>query len=95
LDVPVWNPRPAYPSSARKAGWEGCVEIALEVGSDGRVIQARVLSSSGYEILDRAALDALSRWRFAPRRSGSSLKTIHQEVVFRLENTHTVSLVQK
>ncbi len=84
LEAPVWNPRPAYPDSARKAGWEGLVAIEMEVGPDGRVVQARILSSSGHEILDRAALAALSRWRFAPRRS-SSVKILHQEVVFRLE----------
>lgn len=95
LDAPIWNPRPAYPSSARKAGWEGCVEIALEVAPDGRVIRARVLSSSGHGILDRAALAALGRWRFAPRRPGASMKTFHQEVVFRLEDATAVSLVQK
>ena len=91
-EAPVWNPLPAYPDSARKAGREGSVEIELEVGADGRVVEARILSSSGFEALDRAALDALRRWRFA---SGAFARTLRQEVVFRLENSGCTSLVQK
>ncbi len=94
-EAPLWNPRPAYPDSVRKAGWEGLVEIDLEVGADGRVVQARILSSSGFEALDRAALDALKRWRFTPRVAGAPARILRQEVVFRLENAGAASLVQK
>lgn len=86
VESPVWNPRPSYPQAARKAGWEGTVEVELEVGEDGRVVRSRVLSTSGHEILDRAALEALTRWRFE-RRALSIPRVIRQEVVYRLEST--------
>ena len=62
----VWNPKPAYPNRARRAGWEGFVEAELTVTSDGVVQDVRLLKSSGKDLLDTAALDALRMWRFAP-----------------------------
>ena len=81
----LWNPRPAYPAEARRQGWEGIVKVRLKVGSDGRVIEARVATSSSHATLDQAALSALQRWRFAPRSLGSSVQEFVQEVVFRLD----------
>ncbi|GEM_PF-5948859 len=62
----VWNPRPVYPERARRARWEGVVELELLIGSDGSVDSVRVLSSSGHALLDEAALAAVKRWRFTP-----------------------------
>ena len=45
-----------YPAQAMASGWEGSAEIRVEVGSDGRPRTATVARSSGYELLDRAAL---------------------------------------
>ncbi len=45
-----------YPAQAMASGWAGTAEIRVEVGSDGRPLAATVVRSSGYELLDRAAL---------------------------------------
>ncbi len=47
---------------------EGRVRVRLLVRSDGTVASAEVVVSSGDPELDRAALDALGRWRFEPAR---------------------------
>lgn len=57
---------PEYPARAARNGDTGTVRLALLVGADGRVNNARVASSSGSRDLDRAALNALSQCRFQP-----------------------------
>ncbi len=48
-----------YPSSAVRQGLQGEVRLEFKIEKDGRMTQIRVLNSSGYEILDRAILDAI------------------------------------
>ena len=58
--------KPDYPLNAARNGDTGTVTLALLVGPDGRVQDARVQKSSGHRELDRAALNALSLCRFKP-----------------------------
>lgn len=51
----------SYPPLARRNGWEGAVRLGYDVTSEGRVINVRVLASSGYLVLDRDAQETLSR----------------------------------
>lgn len=46
-----------YPRIALLRQWQGTVVLQLEFAVDGRLFGVRVLSSSGYEILDRQALE--------------------------------------
>ena len=45
-----------YPEQARKLGLEGTVELFVELAEDGSVRDIRVVSSSGFPILDNAAI---------------------------------------
>jgi len=60
------NPRPDYPTVARRNGWEGKVRLLVNVSVDGEVDRISVSQSSGYAVLDRAARRAVRRWRFIP-----------------------------
>ncbi|MBN1917397.1 MAG: TonB family protein [Verrucomicrobia bacterium] len=60
------NRPPAYPVIARRQGWEGTVVLDVDVLADGRVSAVTVACSSGHEVLDRAATDAVRRWLFRP-----------------------------
>lgn len=51
----------SYPPLARRHGWEGAVRLGYDVTSEGRVVNVRVLASSGYLVLDRDAQETLSR----------------------------------
>jgi protein TonB len=62
------NAPPRYPESARRAKQEGRVMVRASVSAEGRVQSVRVQRSSGHSVLDRAALDAVRRWRFVPRQ---------------------------
>lgn len=62
--------KPDYPMRAARNGDTGTVTLALLVGADGRVQDARIESSSGSRDLDRAAINALSRCTFQPAMHG-------------------------
>ena len=60
------NPSPLYPKVAHRLGQEGVVVLTIRVSAAGRVIDVHVKDGSGYRLLDRAAVDAVSEWRFYP-----------------------------
>jgi periplasmic protein TonB len=60
--------RPAYPMSARARGEEGTVKLGVRLHADGRVLDAQVAESSGHPALDQAALSAIHKARFTPRK---------------------------
>ena len=47
-------------------GAEGIVAVRVLVLSDGAVSRVEIAVSSGSDVLDRAAADAVRRWQFAP-----------------------------
>ena len=67
-------PAPEYPARARRQGWQGTVDVALAIGSDGGVTDALVRRSSGYPALDDVALDVARRSRFTVAAAGAGLR---------------------
>lgn len=68
--------RPAYPALARRRGWQGEVWLEIEVGPEGRSAEPVLLRSSGFELLDKAALEVARQWRFVPeQRNGRPVAT--------------------
>jgi TonB family protein len=66
----VENPKPEYPLEARQQGCHGKVLLRVEVLTNGRVGKVEMEKSSGYEALDRSALEAMKTWRFIPAKRG-------------------------
>lgn len=64
--VPISQTPPKYPSRAMRRGEEGLVRVKVEVGADGEPTSVTVDTSSQSRELDRAAVDAVRRWRFRP-----------------------------
>jgi len=63
----VWS----YPPEASRRGMQGEVALEFAIAKDGRTSHIRVLKSSGYEILDRAIIDAIRLASpFAPLPAG-------------------------
>lgn len=60
----------AYPMLARRNGWQGQVRLGLRVEADGRLSHVRIAHSSGYRLLDRAALSTLNRIKTVPKAAG-------------------------
>lgn len=55
---------PTYPMIARTARVQGEVLLAAIIGKDGRIQNLRLVS--GHPMLARAALEAVSQWRYRP-----------------------------
>jgi len=66
----TFSPPPLYPEQARRERREGVVRVRARVSEDGRVSDVRVQKTSGHSDLDRAAVEALTTWRFSPARRG-------------------------
>lgn len=58
--------QPLYPESAKDAGAQGTVLLHAVVGMDGRPLQLQVLNSQINPDLARAAVEAVSQWRYQP-----------------------------
>ena len=56
-----------YPPMAHRNGWEGRVELLVQLDQDGRLHTLRVVRSSGYLLLDEDALLTLRRIGSIPR----------------------------
>jgi protein TonB len=63
---PATSPPPSYPRLARRYGWEGVTQVLVQVDAAGRPTGMTVQVSSGHDILDRAALEAIRGWIFHP-----------------------------
>ncbi len=71
VDVPpraVHRVPPSYPPKARAKGVTGEVVLSLLVETDGRVSEVRVESAQPAGLFERAAQEAVRRWRFQPAR---------------------------
>lgn len=60
------TPAPAFPAEALRAAQSGEVQVEFTVSPDGSVSAARVVRSTPPRIFDRAAVNAVKRWRFQP-----------------------------
>jgi protein TonB len=81
------NRRPNYPEASRRRGEQGVVRVELLVDPNGRVVDVRVLESSGFSALDAEAVQTVRDWRFRPaQRAGVPVAgSITTAVHFRLE----------
>jgi periplasmic protein TonB len=81
----IYAPEPAYPVLARTGRIEGVVIIDAVIDETGRVVQERAIS--GPALLMKAALDAVSQWRYQPTILDGEAVSIrmHVTVKFRLE----------
>jgi protein TonB len=60
------NPLPHYPRVARRRGYEGQALLHVQVLKSGRVGRIEMATSSGFEVLDSAALKSVKSWVFVP-----------------------------
>lgn len=86
--APLARVSPVYPPSAERRGIEGWVRVEFTITEDGGVVDTRVIEADPPGVFDRAALRAVSKWRYQPqviegqviRRSG-----VEVTIEFRLE----------
>lgn len=64
----VKNMKPKYPRIAKKNGYEGTVLLKVEILKDGKVGNISIATSSGYDMLDQAAIESIQKWKFSPAK---------------------------
>jgi protein TonB len=81
------NKPPRYPAEALRNHWEGTAILNVRVLPDGSVGEVLIKTSSGHDVLDQAAVQAVRHWHFNPMtldgRSGEC--EVDQPVRFVLE----------
>lgn len=79
-----------YPAQARRRNWEGRVVLSFRVTPGGGVTSIQVTESSGHELLDQAALTALSRAAAMPMKEFPALEqtlSLRLPVIFQLNQS--------
>ena len=74
---------PVYPRMAIKRELQGSVRIRVKVSPEGKPTNTEILKSSGHEILDKAALEAVSFWQFQPKEISYF---VEKTIIFQLKN---------
>src|SRR5947208_5707163 len=63
----IYTPKPVYRPEWAKQGLKGKGVVLVTIDQQtGKVTGARILQSTGNKLLDGAALEAYSQWRFQP-----------------------------
>lgn len=57
---------PVYPAQARRRNQQGQVLVEVRLDAEGRQREVKLMQSSGFASLDRAALEAVAQWKFQP-----------------------------
>lgn len=77
---------PHYPSSALRSRQEGWVIVSFTINTEGRPRDIKIVDSKPRRVFDRAAMEAVSRYRFTPAMKGGVAisTTREQRLVFKL-----------
>jgi len=74
------NPPPDYPRMSKRLGEQGKVVVKVLIGEDGRAQKVELLTSSGFERLDKSAMEAAMRWRYVPGKRGGVAEAMWYQV---------------
>jgi protein TonB len=82
------NPAPEYPEAAMERGLEGKVLMKVHVMPNGKPDTINVTKSSGYSILDDAAIATVKQWSFVPAMRGKTpiAGWVSVPITFNLQN---------
>lgn len=64
------NPTPSRSTLSRRLGEQGTLVLRILVGTDGKAQKIELQKSSGFDRLDRSAMDTLRNWRYKPGTRG-------------------------
>jgi TonB family protein len=78
----IYKTEPIYPARAIQQNAAGMVCLRLRIDSHGKVDSVRLKTSSGFTILDSAAVDYASKLRFSPALSNNKPVPIWMEWEF-------------
>lgn len=80
------SPTPIYPPKARMMGWQGNILLNVVMTKTGKVKEAKIIKSTGHQLLDDAALQAIWLWEIAPDSNDLEGADFEVPIIFKLEN---------
>ncbi len=80
---PEQQVQPDYPPAARAEAVTGHVKLRFLVGSDGGVLDVKVLEAQPLGVFEQAATSALRQWRYRPARYRGQAVKMWAELVMR------------
>ncbi len=81
----VLKKAPTYPNGAKDLGLTGNVVLQIQIGSDGWVSKVDVVSSEPEGIFEKAAVDAVSKWKFKPASVGGEMVATSVKIPLKFE----------
>ena len=80
---------PKYPRQARRRNQQGTVLVEALVDENGETLDVEIYESSGFPLLDRAAVKAVTGWELQPKIVGGKavLSKVQVPVRFSLRNS--------
>ena len=64
---PIVRVNPKYPVDASRNGIEGWVKLGFDIGTLGEVINVRILDANPKHIFNKAAKQAVKKWKYRPK----------------------------
>jgi protein TonB len=69
-----------YPRMSKRLGEQGRVVVRVLIGEDGLAQKVELLTSSGFERLDKSAMEAAMRGRYVPGKRGGVAEAMWWQV---------------
>jgi protein TonB len=80
--VLVKGANPNYPTAALRAGQSGWVVVGFTITPEGRTSDVHVVDAQPRHVFDRAAMEAVNRYRFKPAmRGGTAVASTKQQKI--------------
>lgn len=87
--VPIVSVTPRYPERAKRQGLQGFVVVEFGISALGNVVNPRVIEAEPRSVFDRAALTAVSRYKYKPSVANGqpiAVTGVLHRLVFELED---------
>ncbi len=81
--IPLQDPVVVYPEIARAAGREGAAIVRAYIDSFGLVTDVKIMRTSGFEDLDRAAETSVRDMKFKPALRGTQAEPAKADLAIR------------
>ncbi|MFQ2909013.1 TonB family protein [Aeromonas allosaccharophila] len=84
--MPLQRIEPVYPYRAQQSGIEGFVTLRFSVNADGGVQDVEVVEAKPKRQFERAAIQAINKWRYQPRPGATDKLVQVITLKFKLES---------
>jgi len=84
------NPPPFYPPISRRLAEQGTVTLNVFVNEEGNPTKIEIKSSSGFDRLDLAATDTVTKWRFLAAKKNNRMVASWVEIPIKFSLDKTI-----